>query len=525
MKNIYLIAILLFASHCLAQKSDKSTNSLSGLSKEELWHLNSFELDSVPGIDLSRALNFLKDKKSRPIVIAVIDSDVDIDHSWIKDILWSNPDETSDNGLDDDGNGYIDDIHGWNYLRNKKGTRINYASSSAIRYITQFKKQFKDTTLLRKSKDSISLDIYKQAWNSHKNSLENAKKELEFLYFIRDNYPISKKVVDSIFYGKNYTLEDLDSLKFLYKGDDKLFKRIKFMHSFKRLKMEDDFAEKYKEEAHFKVSRTNNLDYYDRSSLKDNSMSINHIHYGSGIVNSFLNILWHGTAVSGVLNYFDNTKIMILSITPKTGSHTDEDLAKAIRYAVDNGAKVINMSSSNDFSPNNEIVLQALKYAENKGVIFVRSAGNSGQNIDEYTTFPNNDNNLTNFLIVGASGKSIEKSLKPSWANYGKNKIDLFAPGEDILTAEVLKETKLISGSSMSAPLVAGTIALIKSHYPNLTISQIKEILHKSVDKYNVDITLENGEKVPFSDLSISGGILNAYKAVKLADIISNKQK
>lgn len=165
------------------------------------------------------------------------------------------------------------------------------------------------------------------------------------------------------------------------------------------------------------------------------------------------------------------------------------------------------------------------------GVLLVHGAGNDGNNIDTTANFPSkhytNGGTAQNFINVGASSWEKEALLAANFSNYGKNEVDLFAPGVSIYSTFPNNNYKANDGTSMASPVVAGIAALIMTYYPDLTATQIKDILMKTVTKPEHEMVQRPGNVgkpvlVPFSSLSVSGGIVNAYNALKLADELSN---
>tara|TARA_A200000113_G_C8844625_1_gene348138 strand:- start:685 stop:1647 length:963 start_codon:yes stop_codon:yes gene_type:complete len=255
----------------------------------------------------------------------------------------------------------------------------------------------------------------------------------------------------------------------------------------------------------------------------------------------------HGTHVSGIIaasrdnkiginGIANNVKIMAVRAVPD-GDEYDKDVALGLRYAVDNGAKIINTSFGKGFSPKKEWVFEAIEYAASKDVLIVNAAGNDGNNIDFEKVFPNDSRDLKteisdNFLTVGAISANYNENLPASFSNYGKINVDVFAPGVQIYSTTPENEYAKFSGTSMAAPSAAGVAALIRSYYPKLSASQVKHILMNSGTLINFEVIKPgsrswekpNGEKVPFSDLSVSGRIVNAYNALKMADYMINSR-
>jgi subtilisin family serine protease len=252
----------------------------------------------------------------------------------------------------------------------------------------------------------------------------------------------------------------------------------------------------------------------------------------------------HGTHVSGIIGAVRNNnigmkgvanhvEIMTIRAVPDGDEH-DKDIANAIRYAVDNGAWVVNMSFGKSFSPEKKWVDEAVAYAESKGVLLVHAAGNDSKDVDVEDNFPSqnqfNDTNriFSNWINVGASGSS-ENEIAATFSNYGKREVSVFAPGVRIYSTIPGGNTYgEKDGTSMASPVVAGLASLILSYYPELTAQQVKSILEKTVTKINGKVVTLPGtedEMVAMEEISSAGGIVNAYEALKLAATLKGERK
>jgi subtilisin family serine protease len=277
---------------------------------------------------------------------------------------------------------------------------------------------------------------------------------------------------------------------------------------------------------------------YRKDIVGDDETNINDRYYGNNDV--MANTPFHGTHCSGIIaamrnngkgmdGVASNVNIMMVRAVPDGDEH-DKDIANAIRYAVDNGARVISMSFGKDFSPQKRWVDDAYKYAESKGVLLVEAAGNAHKNVDTSGSFPNpiyadGSGVASNVITVGASGNSENGGLTASFSNYGKKNVDVFAPGVNIYSTIPGGNTYgNASGTSMACPLVAGVAAFILQNYPKLTPQQVKMAIEKTAQapKEKVKIPGES-EEVEMSELSKSGGIINAYEAIKYASELAGK--
>lgn len=232
----------------------------------------------------------------------------------------------------------------------------------------------------------------------------------------------------------------------------------------------------------------------------------------------------------GVDGIADNVRIMPIIATTGPGDERDKDVANGIVYAVNNGARIINMSFSKKYSPYKKLVDSAVRYTELKHVLIIHAAGNDGNNNDTVNYYPiayyENGHKASNFITVGWSRPLFNYRLAHPYSGYGKNNVDLFAPGSDIFSTIPGNSYDYKSGSSMSTPCVTGVAALLLSYFPSLTAEQVKDILMRSSFKPEIMVNQPSGSKtqVPFSMLSVSGGIVNVYNAIQMAIMLSAKK-
>lgn len=527
------------------------TTSSPTANKEEVlkgWHLKDRQQDGLYGISLDKAYDFLKNKKSTPVLVAVIDSGIDTLHEDLKPVLWTNPREIPGNGKDDDGNGYVDDVHGWNFLGGKDGRNVKEDSYEAARVYHKYKAEFEkltDPSALNKE-DRLRYEMWKRAEQNVAGGDPNKGMELLFLRRTYKSVVTSDSLLQKAMGKASYTGKELEAFK---PETEELRKaRTAFLFFFTSNNLLDmtnsalleEFGEylsgeEKKAEAAEKAPRD-----YRGEIVQDNYNDINDRFYGNSDV--MANTPFHGTHVSGIIaavrnngrgidGIADNTRIMMVRAVPDGDEH-DKDVALAIRYAVDNGAKIINMSFGKSFSPEKTWVDEAVKYAASKGVLLVHAAGNEGQNLDSSFNFPNpifqsDSTRAINWVTVGASGDPKAGGLVASFSNWGKKEVDLFAPGVRIYSTIPGGNTYgNAQGTSMAAPVVAGVAALVKSYYPDLTPQQLKYVLENSAVKTDVTgLNPETHEPALLSDLSVTGGIVNAFEAVKLAYSLSSGKK
>ncbi len=511
------------------------------------WHLKDYQKDGYYGISLDKAYEAVKNKKSTPVLVAVIDSGIDTLHEDLKSVLWTNPKEIPGNGVDDDKNGYVDDVHGWNFLGGKDGKNVTKDSYEAARVYHAYKARFQnitDTASLS-PEDREAYAMWKKA-SEQVNGGGDGNSALELL-ILKRTYTAAV-ASDSILrkgIGKEvYSGKELDAYQGTTDEQKKAKKTFIFFFTANNamdmtnealLKEFSEYisSEESKAEAAQKAPRD-----YRGEVVKDNYSDFNDRFYGNNNIMVDLDGALHGTHVAGIIaaahngvgvdGVADNVKIMMIRAVPDGDEH-DKDIALAIRYAVDHGAKVVNMSFGKSFSPEKKWVDEAVKYAESKGVLLVHAAGNDGANIDTADNFPNpvlkaDNKKATNWITVGASGDPKAGGLVASFSNYGKQQVDVFAPGVKIYsTVPGGNQYRNLQGTSMASPVVAGLAGFLLSYYPNLTPEQLKNIIENSAVKPAVKVHEPGDEQlVELADISKTGGIINAYNAVQLAEQISS---
>jgi len=552
---------------------------------------NWYNLDLVEsgffGISTERAYRYiLKDMKPKQrVIVAVIDGGVDINHDDLKDVLWTNTKEIPGNGIDDDGNGYIDDIHGWNFIGSKKGN-LEFDNLELVRLLRIYTPKYQSTTNLTPldSTQKEEFRLYKKMVGDFGKKYEDASNTFSVLIAIN-------KVLDSVAKTSKKEIPAYEDVE-KYKADDEVEEQVKTIIR-KGSKDDGSFEKFYKNikdgyKQYDAMLKYNLNPKYDMRSelVGDDYADSKQKNYGNNDVKGPDAL--HGTHVSGIIGanrsnmlgtngVANNVSIMAIRVVP-TGDERDKDVANGIRYAVDNGAKVINMSFGKSYKWDKKIVDEAVRYAETKGVLLVHAAGNDNQNNDIDENFPNKyyegkeaeayklahkkpsladftppkhmpqSNGMgmrppmvrptamkpapldttkyqlphaSNWIEVGASAYKDDENLKADFSNYGKYTVDVFAPGFLINSTVPGNKYEELDGTSMASPVVSGLAALILSYYPALKPAQLREIIIKSVTKvpHKIKYKNEKGEnvRVPFSDICVSGGIVNTYNALKLA--------
>lgn len=490
---------------------------------------------SKSGLKTEKAYKFLikNKKKSSEVIVAVIDSGVDVEHEDLVGKIWINSKEIPGNNIDDDKNGYIDDINGWNFLGNSKGENQEYTRYEKARIYALFKSKFenKDKSEISKEdlKDFELFSKIKKDIDDQKLEYEGYKKQNEQILTILKYIPM---LVSKAVGKKDYTIDDLKK----WKVKDENESQIKYI----ALAMlngeltEEQIREQLKD-VNATIDIQLNIDFDDRSLIGDNPNDINDTNYGNNNVEGPDAL--HGTHVAGIIaairgnelggdGVADNVKIMSLRAVPNGDEH-DKDIALAIRYAVNNGAQIINMSFGKAYSMNQLEVFKAMMYADSMGVLLVHAAGNDNKNIDKEPNFPavKYDFQTKNFellMTIGASTETAKGGLAADFSNYGKNSVDVFAPGQDIYNTIPNNKYKKLDGTSMAAPMVAGSAALLKSYYPSLTMKQIKNVLLKSAQNYSSTLQVLPGteQKVYFSEMSKTGAVVDLLEAVNMCELL-----
>lgn len=509
------------------------------------------EENGVMGTSADKAYELLLNgkKPKRTVVVAVIDSGVDIEHEDLAGKIWVNQEEIPGNGIDDDGNGYVDDVHGWNFIGGADGTNIESDTYELTREYARLQPlygELEEDQLKRRQQKEY------QYWLGIKKDFEETQKEAEMNYeftsSLQENLAEVAGVLKSALGKDNITAEDLGSLD----QEEEKVKKAAFIVAqlFNNIGGEDTGINEVLEElsgavAHYQnqVEYAYNPDFDPRHIVGDDPEDYKERIYGNNDVIGPDSS--HGTHVSGIIaadrhnslgirGISENALIMPIRAVPN-GDERDKDVANAIYYAVDNGAHIINMSFGKSYSPGKKHVDKAVRYAKRKGVILIHAAGNSGEEVNATNNFPNRwldrRNRLFgktrvagNWMEVGASARVGDENLPGSFSNYSEKAVDLFAPGVDVYSTIPGNEYQSNSGTSMAAPVVSGVAALIMAYYPELKPAQIKEILKNSVYNQSEKRVIRPGddEEVAFGSLSITGGLVNAYQAVELAETITN---
>ncbi len=514
------------------------------------WFLKDPQTEQYQGVGVEKAYEtLLKDKPSRTVVVAVVDSGIDIEHEDLEEVIWVNEDEVAGNGIDDDKNGYVDDVHGWNFIGGKDGN-VAEDTYEVTREYARLKPKYgnvKEEDVPKKQRDEYA--YWKSVEKKFKNDSTFNKGQLDQFSAQYELYaqiygtihfcdsvlqkasgaPVNKATLseievtnDTIAFAKETLTKILDNIEAEDLPVADLIAELEFA-----LGQLGEMVNHYGTAIEYGY----NLDFNPRTIVGDNPDDLYEKGYGNNDVEG--PDARHGTHVAGIIaadrdndlgvkGIADNVKIMAVRAVPN-GDERDKDVANAILYAVDNGAHIINMSFGKKHSPHKEAVDKAIKYAESKGVLLVHGAGNDGDNIDTRDNFPSpeldNGKEVKNWLQVGASSWGSDSNFVASFSNYGKKTVDVFAPGVRIYSTVPDDEYEALDGTSMASPATAGIAALLMSYFPHLTAEEVKDIIKQSTRKFDGLMVTKPGtdEQVAFDELSETGGLVNAYEAVKLA--------
>lgn len=513
---------LLTAPTLTYQNTIPRTRELSESESKQWGHLD-LQHDTIPGMSVNRAYEeLLKKKKGELVIVAVIDSGIDLAHEDIEDVLWVNPGEKAGDGIDNDQNGFIDDVHGYNFLGESYHEQLEFTRILRLK--------IGDEELQKKAKSELD------------SKLPEAEASLPQFQQIEQFVSMAHQSIQKKLGKEYYSLLDLEKYEPQTAQEEQLVGILKQV-----LEMGEDIPSALadlKEGISYYESQLAynlNLDFDGRKPVGDNPYVLSDTKYGNGNPNIRDAEESHGTHVAGIIaanrtnkkgvnGVAQSVKIMSIRAVPD-GDEYDKDIANAIRYAVDNGAKVINASFGKKFSPNAEWVYESLKYAASKDVLFVHAAGNDGLDLDnlQNPNFPNDHlaknapELVDNYLTVGAISPVYGSEMIASFSNYGKSNVDVFAPGDNIYSTMPGNDYDFQGGTSMAAPAVAGIAGLIRSYYPKLTASQVKKIIMESGIAPPIEVTVGDKQK-SLSDLCKSGKIVNLYNALIVAAKVSSGQ-
>lgn len=507
------------------------------LTEDELktWNHADLLTDTIPGMSVNRAYEeLIRDQEGQIVIVGVIDSGIDNEHEDLASVMWVNTNEIPGNGIDDDENGYVDDINGWNFLGDIVEENMEY-----VRIVRDFENTYRNDLSQVEAAEKEQYEAAKAEYEKEKKSTQtNFNRYLMLQTNLQRGEAGLKKAMDV----EQLTLEDVRAFK---TDSTDLMNQKNFVMSImsnagenlEEVYQQLDEAKNYFQgrlDSHFKIdlnARATNLG----DDENDFSVSV----YGNNQVSGpdpKKEDAKHGTHVAGIIaadrmndkgvkGVAQNVQILSVRAVPD-GDEYDKDIAMAFRYAVDNGAKVINTSFGKYFSTYPEKVEEAMKYAAEHDVLIVNAAGNDALDLDEVRVYPNDQSPeneteiVDNFLNVGSITPAYGKAMVSGFSNYGKKSVDIFAPGSQIYASTPLDTYEFLQGTSMAAPGVAGIAALIRSYYPKLSAAQVKQVIMDSGLAFEGEVIVggDPDNTVDFSELSVSGKIANLYNALILAD-------
>jgi len=502
------------------------------------WFLHDAQTGRYPGVSVDRAYAELigTRRPARTVVVAVIDGGVDVRHPALQGRLWTNPDEVPNNGVDDDRNGYVDDVHGWNFLGGPDGRSVDAATYEVTREYVRLKPKYEG-----KTEDQIT-DRAEFAYFQRVRSevLQKRAEAQQQLPVVQQMHQAATGAVGKVRVGlglaQDADLTDADVDRYAPSTPEgRQAKQILLQLRGFGITYRD--LTEYLHQLEGQVAYGYNPDADERSVVGDDPNDLSQRHYGNNdVIGPDAS---HGTHVAGIIaairqgygarGVAEGVQIMAVRAVPN-GDERDKDVANAIRYAADNGAHIINMSFGKSYSPQKRAVDEAVRYAEAKGVLIVHAAGNSGEDVDTADNFPravySDGQRAANWLEVGASGWTDGAELAADFSNYGAKSVDVFAPGVDIGSTLPNGRYGELDGTSMAAPVVSGVAALVWSFYPDLTAAQLRDVLVSTARRYpNQTVTRPGSEdRVPFASLSVTGGIVDAYAALQRAAQLSQAQ-
>jgi len=531
----------------VAQNPEPLPQHFMSLYKEDdlkNWqHTNPFD-SKMPGMSTEKAYQeLLKDKPATTVIVAVVDAGIDINHPDLKDIIWTNEDEIPDNGIDDDNNGYVDDVHGWNFLGAKDGKMAGPEQLELTRLVAKYRNKWQNKTI-----DDIAPED-KEMFKLYQRAEKELAKQLDDIKSLRARYDrfaqMAEKAEKTLKEALKTDKLTQDAVKNL-ETDDQMVQQAKEMY-LGGLNMKN--LEKTLKYLEGQEKYNLNVDFNGRIQ-GDDPDNINDRNYGNPNVIPPEADELHGTHVAGIIaqvrhngvggdGVADHVLIMPVRAVPD-GDEYDKDVALAFRYAVDNGAKVINTSFGKYYSPHKEWVWDAIKYAADHDVLIVNAAGNDGKDMDAYgekISYPNDGEKpgeeiADNFITVGAMGPNYGPGMIASFSNYGKETVDIFSPGQRIYATVPFGKYKFLQGTSMASPDVAGVAAVIRSRFPGLSASEVKHIIMDSglspmirVIRPEEDDYEGEPHLVKFESLSKSGKMVNLYNAILLAEELCKTKK
>ncbi|GGH22932.1 S8 family serine peptidase [Mucilaginibacter phyllosphaerae] len=527
-----LSAALLISIESTAQVAPKPAAELP-----KNWHLMDLKTDGYFGISLNQAYLFVKGKKSKTVLIATIDSGIDTAQADLKPVLWTNTKEIPGNGIDDDKNGYIDDMHGWDFLGGPGGKCDFTETTEEVREYNKLKGKYEGLTTAPAGSEK-EFAYWEQVKLTHDATISKSNGEIQQLQPVMNALMATSGYIKKALNLKSdASFKKADLAKITSKSDTVTQSKNVWNSVFDQQGGDDTNAKIINELSEYLAKLNNdvnpdpdarkrivgdNPDVQDGKPYGNNLLKFADAEHGTGVAGLIGAVRNNKYGIDGVA---DNVRIMAIKAVPN-GDEYDKDIANAIRYAVDNGARIINMSFGKKLSPHKAWVDDAFKYAASKNVLLVQASGNDNQDVDAKPQFPNDTfadgsgTDADNVISVGASADKLNENLAGTFSNYGKKNVDVFAPGVKVTSVNMDAEFNTADGTSFASPITAGVAALVLEYYPNLSAKQLKQVILESATPLTGTMVLKPGsttEKVDFTTLSKTGGIVNAYKALLAA--------
>ena len=482
------------------------------------------------------------------IIVAVIDSGVDVNHEDLQGKVWINSKEIPNNGLDDDGNEFIDDVFGWNFIGGVKGmakmvedtslkngmrlvqgdltAQVDGDSLEITRELVRLKTLKSQVEELGEKLSAAQASLLEKVQKTVSENVEGAKKIISTFSARKATY----KKAEAILLAAGVAEMTLDAVRALESTDEEVLTAQRQMITLLSNNLGEARLNRVLEHYEGLLKYHYNENFNPRTIVGDTYSNQYEYKYGNNDVIGVGSD--HGTHVSGIIaavrdnalgikGVATNVKIMAIRVVPN-GDERDKDVANGIDYAVGNGARIINMSFGKAFSPYKHVVDAAVKRAQEKGVLFVHAAGNDNKNNDLLPSFPtrtdkDSGQDFNNWLEIGASSFLKGLTLPADFSNYGKKSVDFFAPGVDVLSTVPGDKYDSFSGTSMASPAAAGVAALAMSYDASLDADSVKALMIETSRRYpKLKVNLPGTEDaVLFSSLSTYGTIVDAFEAVK----------
>jgi subtilisin family serine protease len=499
------------------------------------WWLLDPETDGVYGAAVDRAYREVLGARTpgRTVVVAIIDSGVDVEHEDLQGSLWRNPRETRNN-RDDDGDGLVDDIFGWNYIGGPGGTHVDDDTYEVTRLFAACMHLLGTAPAgLPPRPEPVTRESCPAIEEGYAAKIEETRGMLEQIGQLQETATIVMRILSGHLGTSEFTTQQVRDIAPL-RNDLRQARDIYLQLAAAGITpaMINDEFDRLQRLLRFGL----NPEFDPRHIVGDNYADPRERVYGNNdVVGPDPK---HGTGVAGIVaagrgnelgtdGIATAVQIMALRAVPN-GDERDKDIANAIRYAVDNGAHIINMSFGKGYSPFRDVVDDAIRYADQRGVLLVHAAGNDARDLAAESNYPTRflarGDTARLWLEVGASNWRGPEQLASEFSNYGRHQVDLFAPGSDVLSTAPGNAYEAASGTSFAAPVVSGVAALLMAYYPELSAADVRRIILESATQRGDRMVVRPGtedEMVRFGELSVTGAIVNAYNAVRMAERMS----